>query len=699
MGKQQPQIGRKKDIFDYLPSLIIAAVCIMIGAWLGYIAELTASPKHGIQWLKALNALSDYMTVGDFVSAQLAVFGFSYSFYGALVGLFIGFIVFALMSTKEEKRYQRKGTEHGSARWGNNAEKRSIADTNDFYNNMILAQDIFLVLDRKKREENKLSKKQLEAKRAKDDAEKVAEEKRKETLTVDLSNHIASRNTELEFDISEKGVLLGYNGTLSDVILPETVSEIAPFAFAANKEIRSVVIPKNTEKICKAAFYSCENLESAEIYSSVIEESAFEDCKNLKSVTLTSVFRTADKTSFKACDRLTMQLPQSSAAEKYATANGIFYKLTGAKADNEAKISINDITRKAVANKKIETMLSLNTLIFGGTGTGKSRFYAKPNMMQCNTSYIITDPSGELLRDCGKMLERNGYVIKVFNVYQMEYSGNYNPFHYVRDSSGKYNESYVIKMINVFMENTKGGDGNGGDPFWDNATKLLLSAVCFLLIETADEEQQNFSNVLDIIHKAKVAEGQKEKSQLDIIFEEHKKDDPKALSCQYYDEFKQSAEKTMQSILISTTTRLQYFKLEQVKNLTWTDNIHLEEVGDRKTALFIIIPSQDRTYNFLAAMMYTQLFDSLYDRAISKYQGRLPVHVSCILDEFANIGKIPGFEELLATMRKFGISAQIILQNLSQLKSMYEKSWNAIPGNCDTTIFLGGRDQSNNEYL
>ena len=233
-----------------------------------------------------------------------------------------------------------------------------------------------------------------------------------------------------------------------------------------------------------------------------------------------------------------------------------------------------------------------------------------------------------------------------------------------------------------------------------DATRLLLSALSFLLIETGTEEEQNFAGVLDLIHKAKVIEGkEEEKSELDLMFDKRKEKAPKALSVQYYEEFKQAAGKTMQSILISTTTKLQYFKLENVRDLTHTDNIHLETLGDKPTALFIVIPSTDTTYNFLAAMMYTQLFDTLYDRAINHYHGRLPCHVRFICDEFANVGKIPEFEKILATCRKFEISAQVILQNLSQLKRMYEKSWEELPGNCDTLIYLGGKDQFTNEYL
>lgn len=363
------------------------------------------------------------------------------------------------------------------------------------------------------------------------------------------------------------------------------------------------------------------------------------------------------------------------------------------------EISIKDVTSAIGEAEKIKPMLNLNMVILGGSGTGKSRFFVKPNLLQCNTSFVVTDPSGELVESCGKMLINHGYEIRVFNLNDMKHSSNYNPFHYLRDSTGEINSNNVIKMINVFMTNTK-GEGNSGDPFWDDATRLLLSSLCFLLIETGTEEEQNFAGVLDLIHKAKVIEGkEEEKSELDLIFDKRKEAEPKALSVQYYEEFKQAAGKTMQSILISTTTKLQYFKLENVRDLTFTDNIRLETMGDKKVALFIVIPSTDTTYNFLAAMMYTQLFDTLYDRAINYYHGRLPVHVRFILDEFANVGKIPDFEKVLATCRKFEISAQVILQNISQLKRMYEKSWEELPGNCDTLIYLGGKDQFTNEYL
>lgn len=553
MAKQQPQ--RKKDIWDYAPYFVVIAACIVIGIFVGYVVSVTASPKHGVQWSKVLDALPGYINAEGFSAAFKSLFSGGYTLKGALIGAFGGVMFFLYNITKTEKRFHRKGEEHGSARWGTDEEKKIVSDTYDFYNNAILASDIYLVIDRKQRDKNKE-----------------------------------------EHEKSKK------------------------------KKTPAAKVKKTNEKSKK-----------------------------------------------------TDEFPSGES-------------------DNE-KLSVSAVKSGMKKSEKIQPMLNLNMLILGGSGTGKSRFFVKPNLMQCNTSYVVTDPSGELLQSCGKMLERMGYRIKVFNIDDMRHSSNYNPFHYVRED-GEINANAVLKMINTFMANTQEGEGQSADPFWDKATKLLLSAVCFLIVETAPEEEQNFSQVLEIIHKKKVdGEDNKEQSEFDLMFEARRSAEPNALSVQYYDEFMQAAGKTMQSILISTTTRLQHFKLPQVRDLTHSDNIGLDTLGDEKTALFIIIPSTDKTYNFLAAMMYTQLFDVLYSKAIKVYHGRLPHHVRFILDEFANVGKIPEFETVLATCRKFEISAQIILQNLSQLKRFYEKSWEEIPGNCDTTIFLGGKDQTNNEYI
>ncbi|MCI7351769.1 MAG: type IV secretory system conjugative DNA transfer family protein, partial [Ruminococcus sp.] len=560
---------KKKSDTELLIFICAAVIVVIICTWVGYVLEMTASPKKGIQWLKAVGSLSEYANPISFIKAFGTVFtGNGITQKGMLVGFMGGMLLILYKFSTGGKRYHRRGVEHGSARWGNKQEKDIIADTNDFYNNVIAASDVFLVLDRKKREQNEAAKSKQKSK------DKVKQSK-------------------------------------SAVKIEETLPDISVEA---------------------------ENIEEGLI------------------------------------------------AEQEPPEN--------------EKMTLKKVADMRKATAKIKPMLNLNMIILGGSGTGKSRFYVKPNLMQCNTSFVVTDPSGELVQSCGMMLIRRGYKIKVFNINDMRHSSNYNPFHYLRDSSGEINSNNVIKMINVFMTNTKVEGVSGGDQFWDDATRLLLSALCFLLVETGTEEEQNFANVLDLIHKAKVIEGkEEEKSELDYIFDQRKENEPKALSVQYYEEFKQAAGKTMQSILISTTTKLQHFKLEDVRNLTYTDNIHLETMGDEKTALFIIIPSTDTTYNFLAAMMYTQLFDTLYDRAITHFHGRLPVHVRFLLDEFANVGKIPEFEKILATCRKFEISAVVILQNLSQLKRLYEKSWEELPGNCDTMIYLGGKDQFTNEYL
>ena len=384
---------------------------------------------------------------------------------------------------------------------------------------------------------------------------------------------------------------------------------------------------------------------------------------------------------------------------------------------NEVKMSLN--TR--------QTRKNLNVMVIGGSGSGKSRFYVKPNLMQANTSYVCTDPKGELLRSTGKMLESYGYDIRVFNLIDMAHSNNYNPFEYIYDVDGNYSATAVIKMVNVLMKNTS-KENSGGDQFWDDSTKALLAALCFYLVECEDKSRQNFSEVMKLLKKAEVKEGDEAyMSDLDLIFDAleepekyteeageidkrvkelnlidlaQKSKKPHEYMClKYYKDFKKAAGDTAKSILISTAVRLQAFNIPEVMDLTCCDNIHLETIGDRPTAMFIIIPSSDDTFNFLAAMMYTQLFDVLYDRANFKYKGRLPVHVRCLLDEFANIGNIPRFEELLATMRSMEISANVIIQNLSQLKKMYKDSWENVLGNCDSLLFLGGQEPTTLEHI
>lgn len=377
-------------------------------------------------------------------------------------------------------------------------------------------------------------------------------------------------------------------------------------------------------------------------------------------------------------------------------------KLIDKKKAQKGQIDNNIILTQEV-KMSLDTRLhlrNLNVLVIGGSGSGKSRFYVKPNIMQLNTSYVVTDPKGELLRSTGKLLEDNGYKIKVFNLIDMTNSCNYNPFAYVYDRKGNLNKSYVIKMINVLMKNTKQEGASGGDQFWDDATKALLSALAFYLLEKGEDNEKNFAAVMQLLKCADASESDEEyESPLDIKFRELEEENPVSMAVSYYKDFKKAAGETAKSILISCAVRLQPFNLPEVANLTYTDTLELDKIGDCKTAVFVIIPSSDATFNFLAAMMYTQMFDTLYDAANFKYGGRLPVHVRCLLDEFANIGTIPDFDKLLATMRSMEISANVIIQNIAQLKKMYDKSWEIVTGNCDSLLFLGGKEASTTEMI
>ncbi len=364
---------------------------------------------------------------------------------------------------------------------------------------------------------------------------------------------------------------------------------------------------------------------------------------------------------------------------------------------------------------------NLNVLVIGGSGSGKSRFYVKPNLMQLNTSYVVTDPKGELLRSCGRLMKKARYEIRVFNLIDMAHSNNYNPFNYVynRDKDGNIidvNKTYVMKMVNCLMKNTKQEGSSGGDQFWDDSTKELTLAISFYLLERHQLEEagvefsdpaggldsytMNFSTVMSVMKLAEISEqDENHRSPLDEMMDELYEKNPQSMAVTFYRDFKKAPAETAKSILISAAVRFAAFSLPEVADLTHTDNINLQTLGDKKTALFVIIPSSDATFNFLAAMMYTQLFDSLYDTANFKYGGRLPVHVRCLLDEFANIGTIPDFDKLLATMRSMEISANIIIQNLAQLKKMYDKSWEIVTGNCDSLLFLGGQEASTLEAI
>ena len=350
---------------------------------------------------------------------------------------------------------------------------------------------------------------------------------------------------------------------------------------------------------------------------------------------------------------------------------------------------------------------NLNVIVIGGSGSGKSRFYVKPNLMQLNTSYVVTDPKGELLRSCGRLMKKAGYEIRVFNLIDMAHSNNYNPFNYIYDKDGNVNKTYVMKMVNCLMKNTKQEGSSGGDQFWDDSTKALILAISFYLLEKADAKDvnnnsldRNFSTVMKMLRLAEISEqDENHRSPLDDMMDELREENPQSMAVSFYADFKKAPAETAKSILISAAVRFAAFNLPEVADLTHTDNIHHDTLGDKKTALFVIIPSSDATFNFLAAMMYTQLFDTLYDTANFKYGGRLPVHVRCLLDEFANVGTIPDFDKLLATMRSMEISANIIIQNLAQLKKMYDKSWEILTGNCDSLLFLGGQEASTLEAI
>ena len=348
---------------------------------------------------------------------------------------------------------------------------------------------------------------------------------------------------------------------------------------------------------------------------------------------------------------------------------------------------------------------NLNVLVIGGSGSGKSRFYVKPNIMQLNTSYVVTDPKGELLRSCGRLLKKAGYEIRVINLIDMSHSNNYNPFNYIYDKDGNISKTYVMKMVNCLMKNTKQEGASGGDQFWDDSTKALTLAIAFYLLEKKTDENgnsldRNFSTVMKMMRLAEISEqDENHRSPLDEMMDELRTENPHSMAVSFYADFKKAPAETAKSILISAAVRFAAFNLPEVADLTHTDNIHLDTLGDRKTALFIIIPSSDATFNFLAAMMYTQLFDTLYDTANFKYGGKLPVHVRCLLDEFANVGTIPDFDKLLATMRSMEISANIIIQNLAQLKKMYDKSWEILTGNCDSLLFLGGQEATTLEAI
>ena len=332
-----------------------------------------------------------------------------------------------------------------------------------------------------------------------------------------------------------------------------------------------------------------------------------------------------------------------------------------------------------------------NCLIIGGSGSGKSRFFLKPNLMQMgrNISYIVTDPKGLIAVECGKMLSDEGYDIKVFNTINFRKSMRYNPFAYIRS------EKDILKLVTVIMENTNAEGANASDPFWPSAEKLLFSALIGYIWYEAPEEEKNFSTLLDFVNASEVHEDDESfQNGVDLLFEDLERENPDHFAVRQYKRFKLAAGKTAKSILISCGARLSPFDIAELRDVMSADEMEFDSIGTRRTALFIIVSDTDTTFNFIAAMMYSQLFNRLCDLADDKYGGRLPFHVRILADEMANIGKIPNFDKLIATIRSREISVAVILQAKSQLKTMYKEAASTIEGNCDSLLFLGGKEES-----
>ena len=327
-----------------------------------------------------------------------------------------------------------------------------------------------------------------------------------------------------------------------------------------------------------------------------------------------------------------------------------------------------------------------NVLVVGGSGSGKTRFWLKPNLLQCHSSYVVTDPKGSIVVECGNALLKNGYKLKILNTINFKKSMHYNPFAYV------HSEKDILKLVTTLMTNTK-GEGSGGDPFWEKSERLLLTALIAYLHYEAPVEEQNFATLLEMLNTMQVLEDDEEyQNPVDLLFEELAKKKPNSFAGRQYKLYKLAAGKTAKSILISCGARLAPFDIQELRDLTMYDELQLDTLGDKKTALFLIMSDTDSTFNFLISMVYTQLFNLLCDKADDVYGGKLPVHVRCLIDECANIGQIPNLEKLVATIRSREISACLVLQAKSQLKAIYKDNADTIVGNMDSQIFLGGSE-------
>ena len=327
-----------------------------------------------------------------------------------------------------------------------------------------------------------------------------------------------------------------------------------------------------------------------------------------------------------------------------------------------------------------------NVLVVGGSGSGKTRFWLKPNLLQCHSSYVVTDPKGSIVVECGNALLKNGYKLKILNTINFKKSMHYNPFAYV------HSEKDILKLVTTLMTNTK-GEGSGGDPFWEKSERLLLTALIAYLHYEAPGEEQNFATLLEMLNTMQVLEDDEEyQNPVDLLFEELAKKKPNSFAGRQYKLYKLAAGKTAKSILISCGARLAPFDIQELRDLTMYDELQLDTLGDKKTALFLIMSDTDSTFNFLISMVYTQLFNLLCDKADDVYGGKLPIHVRCLIDECANIGQIPNLEKLVATIRSREISACLVLQARSQLKAIYKDNADTIVGNMDSQIFLGGSE-------
>lgn len=327
-----------------------------------------------------------------------------------------------------------------------------------------------------------------------------------------------------------------------------------------------------------------------------------------------------------------------------------------------------------------------NVLVVGGSGSGKTRFWLKPNLLQCHSSYVVTDPKGTIVLECGQAMLKNGYKVKILNTINFKKSMHYNPFSYV------HSEKDILKLVTTLMTNTK-GEGSGGDPFWEKSERLLLTALIAYLHYEAPVEEQNFATLLEMLNTMQVLEDDEEyQNPVDLLFEELGKKKPNSFAVRQYKLYKLAAGKTAKSILISCGARLAPFDIQELRDLTMYDELQLDTLGDKKTVLFLIMSDTDSTFNFLISMVYTQLFNLLCDKADDVYGGKLPIHVRCLIDECANIGQIPNLEKLVATIRSREISACLVLQAKSQLKAIYKDNADTIIGNMDSQIFLGGSE-------